>query len=106
MNPQLICYRIEIRDKDDGFWEDFVEIFPKRGVIEELVKRYIFFWKWKVVKKIKNQTMTENAARVKAIRIARRLSANQETRLYEVMHLGYKHECSYKIWENGKFTDC
>lgn len=106
MNPQLIWYRIEVRDKEDGYWKDFAEIFPKTEVIEELVKRRILFWKWRVIKKIKNQLMTETATRVKALRIARKLSVDQDVKLYEVLDFGDGRIWSYyKIWENGKFTD-
>lgn len=106
MSSQLICYHIRIRDIDEGYWKDFSKIFPESEVVKERVRWRIFFWKWRVVKKLETKSMAEDAARVKAIRIVRRLFVDQDTRLYEVVRYNNERcEYSYKIWENGKFTN-
>lgn len=108
MKSHLIRYEIETRDPDTGFWKVRSTIEPHWHYVEqEQIRRFLWFT-WETTREvIVGQGVTRIQTRKRAIRLAKRLQAAYETRVWVTIKFpGDQYTTKYKVWEDGKFQDC
>ena len=98
-----IYYVVEYRARDTGYWTEEELFKPEYKITKTISPRSFLFFTWDVTE-CHNQEEAEDAARTKALKMARALH-DKDVR---VMACRYRkgYEWWVTVWENGKFKDC
>ncbi len=115
VEPQckLDHYQVECRDDLTGYWKLHSNMCPLFKKDQRPVKRYTLCGVREVIEEfITNQEAAEDAARARALNVAKTIKSKDESKdvrvraFYFERDAGETYEIECLVWENNKFKDC
>jgi len=101
----ILHYVVEYRHRDTGYWTEEALFKPEYKITKTVSPHHFLFFTWeKTVTKCHNQYEAGDAARIKALKLARTLR-EKDVRV-RVCFRSKGYNWLDTVWINGEFKDC
>lgn len=101
-----IFYTVEFRHPDTGYWTEEATFKPDYKITKTISPHKWLFFTWETtLTECHNEGQAEDAARARALVMARSLSSVYDVRI-RTCDQHADSDWWYTVWENGKFKDC
>jgi hypothetical protein len=101
-----LFYTVEFRHPDTGFWVEEATFKPHYKITRTIQPHKCLCFRWETtLTECHNKEVAEDAARAKALRMARGMAGVYDVRVRSC-HEYSDYDWWATVWENEKFKDC
>ena len=102
----IMYYTVEFRHPDTGWWIEEATFKPQYKITKTIQPHKCLWFTWETTTtECSNEEAAEDAARARAITMARGLSSVHEVRIRSCYEYS-DYDSWATVWLNGKFKDC